>query len=109
MSVAEKVEGRMLQEAEEEGGNILLKKMKVDKEGEDEMGEQEFEEEEKKDLLEKVPDLHDNDDDREREVDGEVDGEGEAGVRRLSDIIEGRNNNNEDEFEGLNNAPIRSQ
>lgn len=41
--------------------------------------------------------------------DEEVDGEGEAGVRRLSDIIEGRNNNNEDEFEGLNNAPIRSQ
>ena len=41
--------------------------------------------------------------------DEEIDEEGEAGVKRLSDIIEGRNNNSEDEFEGLNNAPIRNQ
>ena len=68
LSIAEKVEGRMLQEAEEEGGNILLKKMKVDKEGEDDMGEQEFEEEEKKELSEKVPDLNDDKEGEEGDV-----------------------------------------
>ena len=68
LSIAEKVEGRMLQEAEEEGGNILLKKMKVDKEGEDDMGEQEFEEEEKKDQNEKVPDLNDDKEGEEGDV-----------------------------------------
>ena len=34
--------------------------------------------------------------------DEEVDDEGKEGLKRLSDIIEGRNNNSEDEYEGQN-------
>ena len=46
MSIEEKVEGRMLLEAEEEGGNLIMKKAKVDKDGNDVIDDQEFEEEE---------------------------------------------------------------
>lgn len=48
MSIEEKVEGRMLKEEEEgrEGGNLLMKKMQVDKDGNDVLGEDGFEEEE---------------------------------------------------------------
>ena len=41
--------------------------------------------------------------------DEEVDDEGKEGLKRLSDIIEGRNNNSEEEFEGQNGLQIKSQ
>ena len=41
--------------------------------------------------------------------DEEVDDEGKEGLKRLSDIIEGRNNNSEDEYEGINAVQIRFQ
>lgn len=41
--------------------------------------------------------------------DEEVDDEGKEGLKRLSDIIEGRNNNSEEEYEGQNGLQIRSR